>query len=55
MKITIEIQNTDKIDHHLRTLRTIADKKELNLVEQIIMNDTISIFEGIKKELFYNA
>jgi len=52
MKVTISLENCNKINEHIHTLRTIADMKELTIIQQIIMNDTISIFEGIKKELY---
>lgn len=50
IKIEIELRNLMKIDHHIKIMKDIESNINLSSVEEIIMMDTISILEGIKKE-----
>lgn len=51
MKVSIELRNVQKINYHIEMLNKIYRTKNLNAIEEIIMLDTISVFEEIKKEL----
>lgn len=53
MIVTIELKNIDKIKYHISVLEKIVNKSLLSLLEEQIINDTISIMKGIAKEAGY--